>query len=225
MTKTKSTTLATILLGALSLAPHANALPVTITTGTNVTFDMNGFDGNGAVNGLSSQVTLSGFLFANVSGNTQVTFNYSIFNDSFAPVSASRVSALAFNTTPNLLTIPAPSVNGVFNTVNAGNQPNVGTVEFCFTAVNCAGGGSAGVNMGATGGGSATIYFAGINLTSFNLDQLSVRYQSVSCVAGTTSNCPGSASGLVEGQVPEPGAWAMLGSGLLLLSAVRRSRN
>jgi len=113
----------------------------------------------------------------------------------------------------------------VFTVVNTGNQPNVGTVEFCFTTVNCAGGASGGVTQGNTAGGSATIYFAG-SISQFDIDQLSVRYQSVSCVAGTTSNCPGSASGLVEngGEVPEPGAWVMMSAGLALLGAVRRAR-
>jgi hypothetical protein len=232
----KNSALASIALGAslLSFGAIGAVLPVTATNGSTFTFDMNGFFDSGGspavINGLSALVTLNQFLFTSTTVNgaaaTQVQFNYSIVNDSAVPVLTSRVSNLAFNTTPNILVGGTNSVTGVFGTMLLGaNQPNgIGTVELCLTAQNCPGGGSGGVTRGNTGGGSVTLTFAGL-LSSLTFDSLFVRYQSITCAAGAV--CSSSASGTAV-PVPAPGPLALAGvlalGGLASWGITRRRR-
>lgn len=205
-------------------ATSAQALPITVTSGSSVTFDFNGFYEANPINipGLTSSATLSAFSFvlndqAGTSNDrTTVSFNYSLSNTSTNPVLTSRVSVLGFNTTPNILS-SGNSVTGVFSSIaRNGNMPNgIGQVELCLTNVNCAGGGSGGVTKGNTGTGTATLRFAGL-LSSLTFDGAWVRYQSVTCSTG--SPCSGSASGIGRDRpptsVPEPGALALLALGL-----------
>ena len=109
-------------------------------------------------------------------------------------------------------------MTGIYDTVNDGNVPNQGDVEFCFTDVNCAGGGSGGVNIGGTGTGSATLFFLG-DISTLTFDNFTVRYQSVECTAGYMGNCPSSASGT---NVPEPGMVGLLAIGLIGVVVARR---
>ncbi len=229
--------LASVALGAslLSLGANAAVLPVTASNGSSLTFDMNGFfkpesAPSVTIDGLSALVTLSQFLFTATTVNgasaTRVTFDYSIFNDSASPVSTSRVSNLAFSTTPNILASGTNSVSGVFGNLRLdANQPNgIGKVELCLTAANCPGGGGGGVTQGNSGGGSVTLTFAGL-ISSLSLDSLFVRYQSVSCITGAT--CSSSASGTAVA-VPAPGSLALVGvlviGGLASWGLTRRRR-
>ena len=222
----------------LTLIPGAFAdsvPPITATTGSDFFVDYNGFINGGAtiIQGLTGRAEFHSFAFqdgslSGHSGQTLVSFNIELTNNSSSPITGSRISGLDFDTTPNIAT-SGNSVSGVFNTVNTAsnsNLPNVGHVELCFTAVNCAGGGSAGVTQGNTGTIMANLYFVGSNLNSITFDGLFDRYQSIS---GPCSNCGGSASGAVVGAVvPEPSQIPTLlvfSSGLLLFAGQRMSRN
>lgn len=238
----KSTTLAvlcglaiTSIFGALP----AGAAPFTVTAGSTLKLDFNGFydSSNIVIPGLSGIVNFSNVNFASatVSGQqaTRVTLNYEIINDSTSPVLTSRISNFAFDTTPTLLSTTLNQLNGVFDSIQVNaNQPNgIGTMEICFTAQNCPGGGSGGVTMGNSGTGGATLYFGG-SINSFAIDNAVLRYQSLSCISG--SPCSGSASGnLISdgkdsiGDVPEPSTYALLTmgiAGIALRSRLARRR-
>jgi hypothetical protein len=211
-------------------ASGAHAMPVTAAAGSSLTFAMNGFHTSAQtpIPGLSALVTFSHFTFEGVSllgqNLTRVRFAYSLTNDSAAPVTASRVSNIAFNTSPNIFWLAPNSVSGVFDSVRIdANQPNgIGTVEMCFTDRNCPGGDSGGVTQGNTDTGSATLYFSGV-ISSLTFDSLYVRYQDVACARGVS--CPTSASGTVVG-VPTPGPLALVGvlaiAGVLARVTARR---
>lgn len=223
------------LIAALCAALPTLAAPLTVASGSTLTLDFNGFYNNTTIPGLTGEVTLSNFVFTSttVGGQaaTKVTMNYLIENTSLFPVIlTSRISNFAFDTTPTILTTGLNQVTGAYDTVviNA-NQPNgIGTVEVCFTAANCPGGGSGGVWTGDSGGGAATLYFSG-NISSFTLDNAVLRYQSVSCIIG--SPCNSSASGVITastgggapgGQVPEPSTYALMSLGIAGIAFLSR---
>jgi hypothetical protein len=209
--------------GALLMALPLAAAPITLTTGSSATLNFNGFyDANKiTIPGLTGQVLLSNFSFTPtlLSGQaaTIVALNYVVNNNSTSPTLTSRISGFAFNTTPDILTTAPNSVSGLFDTVvYAANQPNgIGTVEMCWATIGCPGGGGGGVDIGGSAGGSASLYFAG-TLSSLNIDTAFLRYQSVTCSAG--SPCNGSASGdpstYSDYSTPEPSSFGLLSLGL-----------
>jgi len=215
----------------LALAASCSlSMATTVTNGSNILLDFNGFYNSSPIiiPGLSGTVNLSGFLFSDVmiagQGATKVNFNYMVTNDSASPVTSSRISNFAFNTTPNLIATAPNAVTGVYTSVQLNNnQPNgIGTVEVCVTAQNCPGGGSGGVTLGNSGGGSITLYFAGAGRTAFSIDSAFLRYQDVVCRTG--SPCSGSASGNLTGvsNIPEPSTYGMLAIGGLMMLIGRR---
>jgi hypothetical protein len=193
--------------GLFAASAPAAVLPVIATTGSSFTFSFDGFYNSTTIQGLTAGLSLSNFAFntTTLGGQnvTRITFDYALSNTSSSPTLTSRVSNLAFDTSPNIVDTAQNTVTGLFNTLQLGkNQPNgIGKVEFCFTAANCPGGGSGGVTQGNSGSGSASLFFAGW-VSSLTIDGLFVRYQDVSCAAGVA--CSTSASGQVVG-VPEPG--------------------
>ena len=194
------------------------------------TFDVayNGFDGTGIIAGLTgtTRLTLTG-----ITANSY-TFDYAVQNTSTSPITASRISGFGFNTNPN---ISGASSTGAYNIVGtSANVPNIGTVDVCFKdgggTNSCAGGGSGGVTLGNSGTGSLTLDFAS-TLTSLNLSDFFVRYQSIT---GTGANTPSSASGTGTitssggssggTPVPEPGMILLFGGAVGGMAWLRRNR-
>jgi hypothetical protein len=209
---------ATVAIGLMSGGANA---AVTIDTSTPTSFTMvyDGFDTSAQtpIAGLTGEIAFS-FVNTTNSGKT-VNFTYSITNTSSAPITASRISGFGFDTTPDIV---SGTVDGVFDTVKtSGNVPNVGTIDVCFSDVNCAGGAFGGVTIGDTAGGNFTLTFASAP-TTLTLDDFYVRYQSIEGVRGLSS-----ASGLGDPQpaVPEPATWAMMIGGMGMVGASMRRRS
>ena len=213
------------IVGAVLAAMPLSATAITITSSSSVSIDYNGFysDAQTLIPGLTATVDLTNFTFSSVTidgqAATQVQFNYSITNTSTSPVTDSRITNFAFDTTPNILVTNLNTVTGAFTGIQTNStQPNgIGTVEICFTAQNCPGGGSGGIGIGQTGTGSATLNFLG-SIHTFDLDHSYVRYQSVACTTGAT--CNASASGVPtaptnDPPVPEPSSYVLISSGLI----------
>lgn len=213
------------LLGVILTASIAAApVPFTVSAGAApVTIDFNGYtEEYGTVTGLTSRLTFSNFTFTNLATTTRVQFRLAIENTSSAPVTASRVSTVGFRTSPDVRLTGSSVSGGTFSRVNSGNMPSgIGRVDFCFTSVNCAGGGSGGVTRGNTGTVYASLLFAGSGLTSLTFDDVFVRYQSISGVRGVTSAVGAPISGA---PVPEPSAYVVLLSGALLIVQRVRAR-
>lgn len=157
--------------------------------GTSFTVGFGGYDGSGTIAGLTGSAI---FTLTSMTANSY-TFGYTVNNTSTSPITTSRISGFGFNTDPN---ISGASSTGAYNIVGtASNVPNVGTVDVCFKdgggTNSCAGGGAGGVALGGTGSGTLTLSFASA-LTSLNISDFFVRYQSIT---GTNANTPSSAVG------------------------------
>lgn len=218
------------LMAFAALATPAPALADAITlgagdVGTSFTVNYDGFDGSGQIAGLTGSTTLT---LTSVTANS-FTFSYNVANTSTDPITTSRISGFGFNTNPD---ITGATVTGAYNVVATdANVPNIGSIDVCFKdgggTNSCAGGGSGGVALGGSGTGSMVLSFADA-LTSLNLSDFFVRYQSIT---GTGANTPTSAvgSGTISSSsggtpVPEPGMLGlfMIGAAGLLYGRRRR---
>ncbi len=191
--------------------------------------DYNGFhpDASNVIPGLTAQVTYSNFVFTNVSGATQVQFDFSVHNNSTI---TSRVSGLGFNSNPNV-NVSTSTVSGgpdFFNNVNSGNYPNaIGNVDFCFingSGNSCAGGGGTGILDGQTEAGTAVLKFSSL-FTTLTFDNFYVRYQSLNyCATPGCTNPVTSAAGTAVSTVPEPRLILFLSAGVIGVLATRFRR-
>lgn len=210
---------------AATLASTAAAHAATVLTWTNgnvgvsKVLDFNGFDDDGAINGLSAEITYK--LTGITNGGKTWTFSYDVDNTSTAPLTGSRISGFGFNVDPNIY---SASASGTFTHTASGNVPMIGTREVCITGNNCAGGAGGGVLMtGADGLGNFVLTFSSAK-TSLSLSDFYVRYQSIYGGGEYGGSAVGQPFTKVPG-VPEPATWAMMLIGFFAIgSAVRSSR-
>lgn len=220
-------------------ANAASALSVVNPNGT-VTLDAadpnfafqinyNGFIGNptGVVTGLTSTIFFN-FLGTSNAGKNY-NFSYTLENTSSLPITGSRASIFGFNVDPNVASATAGGLfpdavfdpnGGTFNTPNAG--PNV---ELCFkdkNSNNCTGGGSGGVTLGNSAGGTFSLNFASAPAGGLaTLSNFYIRYQSI--YSPTLGLRDASASGIGTA-IPEPGVWALMIAGFGLIGGMVRRR-
>lgn len=141
------------------------------------------FDGSveeKGVDGLSgrAQFTIQDWVLG--TDYTFVSFEISLTNTSYDPITSSRISRLGFNTDPDIVTT-ASEVDGTYNVVDSGSLPNqVGAVEVClYEDKGSCSGGPGGVDIGDTGKFNLTLAFGTASLTEFNLSNFHLRYQSI----------------------------------------------
>lgn len=224
--------LAVVALVASAAAARADVITVSAADiGDSFTVGYDGFTGGQVIDGLTGQTT---FTLTGVTG-TSYTFDYDVANTSTDPIDASRISIFGFNTDPN---ISDATSTGEFDQTATGNVPSgFGQVEICFKGAggpNCAGGGSAGVDLGDSTTGTLTLNFADA-LTQLTLSDFFVRYQSIdgpgmnggSAIGrGTVSSSGGSTS---TGGTPVPapaalGLFAFAAAGLFAGRGLRARR-
>lgn len=222
MQATKSLTSKALLALALFTAPTFAASIDLTSANVGSTFTIL-LDGNVAGQNVSNLTGKANITLTGLSGNT-ATFDVTLYNTSSSPVT-SRISGFGFDTDA---TISSASVTGVFaNAVlNAGLPNNAGSLDVCFTNGNtCQGGGGTGIASGSSGMFSATLNFAS-NLSSLDLSDFKVRYQSITGVAGGNS---GTGMGYLPpndppGGVPEPGTYLLCSAGLAGIGLFRRRK-
>lgn len=198
----------TLGLAFLAGAPSASAFSLNGGSVTGITsadvgqsFELD-FDGNVAtqtVNGLKSKAT---FTLSSFSG-TSAIWDIVLSNLSDNGIS-SRTSALGFDVSS---VVSGGSSSGLFSKAKTGGAfPNqFGDIDICFTNGNtCQGGQNGGVSTGETGNFTAALNFASA-VSSFDLSNFGVRYQSI---AGTNLGTSGTGHGTTVNNntkdVPEP---------------------
>lgn len=234
--------LAVVGIGLLS-PTAAHAFPITVSSATvgssfGVLFSGTLNPPAGAAQpGLAAQATFtlsSWTLNYNGTGNTRALFSVSLANVSASPVTASRVSGLGFNTTPN---VAGGSVSGVFSNFKyTGNVSYPGNISLdaCVNAGgnSCSGGGNGGLTLGQSGTLTLAILFSGAQ-SSATFDNMFVRYQSInlpgviggSGVGGGTVCANPNCQPNNPTPVPEPASLLLLGAGISVLAARLRRRN
>lgn len=129
---------------------------------------------------------------------------------------------------PNLISAVVPGVTEWDATADT-NFPGFGTVELCnYAGPNCSGGGSLGVDVGATDQFDLTLMFAsavGLESPITFSSPFASKWQSVGTTGGSLE-----IEGCIEGtrcttnQVPEPGTLALLGLAAVAFGVARRRK-
>ena len=214
--------------GMTAAPAFADAITIDAASlGKDYTLTYDGFSSGTTIGGLTGSTT---FTLTGISGN-DYTFNYSVSNTSSSPITGSRISSFAFNTDP---TIAQATSTGAFSytTLNSSYPNGIGGVDVCFKDAStgaCSGGGGGGLTLGQTGSGTFTLSFSQ-PISSLNLSDFYVRYQSISGAGSVTS---ASGSGTLTStstssggtSVPEPGMLGLMGSALLATAFLRRRRH
>jgi hypothetical protein len=208
----------------LLLAGIAVAGP-TATAGSSFSVDYNGHTLNAAntIAGLGARVDFYNFSFTQhtLFNRTEVQFGMRITNTSGGPVTASRISALGFNTSPEYAIIAPNSVSGAFSRSSSGLFSTLGAVDFCFSGVNCLGSTSGGVTLGQTSTAQARVFFRGLT-DSLSFDDMFIRYQNVSGAVDSGGHSVASAFGTGSSAAPEPVSLITLAVGCVGIWQLRK---
>ena len=210
----KSAVAAIALVAATPALASVTILGDQLDPGESKVINFNGYSNGSVISGLTAQLTLQLVSIA----NGEFLFNYSILNNSSAPVTGSRISSFGFDTDPDLA---GAAATGDYRFIENGSIANGQNVEICFNAADtgsCSGGG--GAQIGETGSGTFTLIFAS-NVQDITLSDLHTRYQSITGV-----NASSATGDPVTPPVPEPATWAMmlLGFGATGFAMRRRRR-
>ncbi len=182
--------------------------------------------------GLSAEAVLELTSFGLESGRRAVGLKVQLHNTSASPITAARVSALAFDVSAPLAGIGKNGgtgntrVSGLFANDRAGAFPNnFGDVDVCFTSGNsCQGGSNVGVAMGASGVLHAVLVLQ-TGLNTVTLQDFGVRYQSIdgpgmNGQSGTGRGwlVPVEPPAAAQAAVPEPASLFSAGLALLVMA-------
>ncbi len=135
---------------------------------------------------------------------------------------SARVSAIGFNTNP--LLDGATILSGIFSEAVTGDNekfPNqYGYVDLCLinNQNNCGGGASGGLAIGETGASRVKLFFDQ-DITSLEITNIGVRYQSLESEQLGISDGSGTGG---ETPIPEPSAALVFGLGVLVVGTRAR---
>lgn len=200
-----------------------------------VTINYNGNIKETDVRGLTAATT---FTLTAINSNT-LSFDITIKNTSDTSLwSSSRISAIGFNTDPNISSALITSPSNWFAVLD-GKFPNgFGDIDICFKEdggeKNCTGNGSGGISLGETLELKVELTFLG-NPPPVNFDNFGVRYQSLtskglidgkkySDTSGTGKGTPGTDNPTLPAEIPEPASLLLFGAGLLGFGLNRRRK-
>jgi len=213
---------------ALVMASPSYATLVTSANNADIVYNVKTTpvgQGGGTTN-LTAKIEFSNFAFSTVSGNTVVTFNTAVKNNTTqgtltqAQWDSVRLTAFGYDVDPNA--ISGSDNSNVYNTFLDTNFPSFHTVDVCLSSgSNCSGGANGGLSPNGTDAFVETLTFAG-SITQFEFgiganEQLATKWQTGfgSFETSTNPNCVDCVPTPTIIDVSEPGTIAMMGGSLL----------
>jgi hypothetical protein len=216
-----------------ALVGWSGAATANVVSATSAAFTINDLVTKASTGGpadLVGAVTFSNFVFTPVAANNTVTFmmTMNIANTTSSLFPSARLTAVGFNVDPNATGVTDNS--GVFNAYLNQTFPSFNTVDVCSSTGNtCAGGG--GGDLAPGGHNQFLLTLTGLTHGTTSID-LGANSQSApelfdfkwqTGIGSFESQCTyGAACGPVH--APEPVSIALLGSALIGLGAVKRSK-